>query len=54
MSLMGDKMFKYIVKFYLGFTESFYGIICLYQFEFFFHMLREILWGYEVEQDLNQ
>ena len=32
MSLMGDKMFKYILKFSLRFTECFYEIICLYQF----------------------
>ena len=45
MSLMGVKMFKYIVKFSVRFTECFYEIICLYQFDSFFHMFKDILWG---------
>ena len=54
MSLMGDKMFKYIVKFSLRFTECFYEIICLYQSDSFFHKIEDILWSYDVEQNLNQ
>jgi len=45
MFLMGDKMFKYIVKFSLRFTECFYEVICLYQFDSFCHKIKDILWG---------
>jgi len=43
MFLMGDKMFKYNVKFSLRFTECFYEIMCLYQFDSFCHKIKDIL-----------
>jgi len=54
MSLMGDTMFKFIVKFSLRFTVCFYEIICPYQFDSFFHKIKDILWGYDVDQHVNQ
>ena len=54
MAVMGDKMFKYIMKFSLRFTDCFYEIICLYQFDSFFHKIKDILWGYDVDQHVNQ
>jgi len=51
---MINKMFIYILEFSLRFTECFYEIICLNQFDSIFHKIIDILWGYDVDQHVNQ
>jgi len=40
--------------FSLRFTGRGYEIICLYYFDSVFHKFEDILWGFDVEEHLNQ
>jgi len=43
MSLKGDKLYKYILKFSLRFTEWSYEIICLYKFDCLSQIKRHLM-----------
>jgi len=45
MSLMENKVFKYILNFFLRFTECCFEIICFYQLDSVFRKLKDILGG---------
>jgi len=54
MCLMGDKMFKYTLKFSLRFTECCYEIICLTNLMPSFLYKKTSFGGYDVDVHLNQ